>query len=147
MKEYLLPTSMIEELSIVLFGVGKLKNGGVKTHNEKKGKNLIMLTALKRRIRDLSQKCNTIDDEVEVVHDDSNSSNSSNSSNFSNSSKISSIKTTNRVHQIEMVHNDKLMETNIDTFTDDVLNLPREYRPIHLANDKAISKKLLLINQ
>ena len=107
MKEYLLPTSMIEELSIVLFGVGKLKNGGVKTHNEKKGKNLIMLTALKRRIRDLSQKCNTIDDEVEVVHDDSNSSDSS------NSSKISSIKTTNRVHRIEMVYNDKLMETNI----------------------------------
>ena len=135
MKECLLPSSMIEELSIVLFGVDKLKNGGVKTRNEKKGKNLITLTALKRRIRDLSQKCNTIDDEVEVVHDDSNSINSS------NSSKISSIKTTNRVHRIEMVHNDKLMETNIDTLTDDVLNLPREYRPIRLANDKAISTK------
>ena len=87
---------------------------------------------MKRCIRNLSKKCNAIDDEVEVVHDDSNSS---------NSSKISSTKTTNRVHQIEMVHNDKLMETNIDRLTDDVLNLPREYQPIPLANDKAISTK------
>ncbi len=132
MKECLLPTSMIEELSIVLFGINKLKNVGVKTRNEKNGKNLITLTALKTRIRNLSQKCNTIDDEAEVVHGNSNSS---------NSSKISSIKSTNKEQPMAMIHNDNLMETNIDRLTDDVLNLPREYRPIRLENDKAISTK------
>ena len=45
MKEYMLPISMMEELSIVLFRINKLKRGGVKTPNEKNGKTIQNITS------------------------------------------------------------------------------------------------------
>ena len=43
------------------------------------------------------------------------------------------------VRDKEMMNGKKLVNTNLDQLTDDVINLPREYRPIRLAEDCAIS--------
>ena len=132
MKECMLPTStMMEELSIILFRINKLKNGGVKSRNGKNGKNLITLTALKTSIQNLSSKFNITDKEVEICYNN----------NTSKSSSISSTKTTNEEQPILMVTSDNLMETNIDRLTNDVLILPRENRPICLAHDQTMSSK------
>ena len=51
MKECMLPSSTVEELTVILFGVNRLKNNtGVQTRSQKSGKNLVTLTELKRRI-------------------------------------------------------------------------------------------------
>ena len=39
----------------------------------------------------------------------------------------------------DMMNGKKLVNTNLDQLTDDVLNLPREHRPIYLAEDCTIS--------
>ena len=50
MKVCILPSSTVEERTIILFGVNRLKNNtGVRTCSQKSGKNLVTLTALKQR--------------------------------------------------------------------------------------------------
>ena len=105
MKECTLPLSTVEELTIILFGVKRLKNiTGVQIHSKKTGKNLVMLTALKQCIRILSSKCNMSDDEVSVTICD----------NSTNSSSSKANKTTNNNTNNDCVSANKTL-SDIDT--------------------------------
>ena len=55
MKEFNLPSSTLKELSSILFGINWLKNVGVVIRNQAKGKHLLPLTTLKKRIGILSR--------------------------------------------------------------------------------------------
>ena len=176
MKECILISSIVEELTIILFGVNRLKNNtGVRTRGQKTGKNLVTLMALKQRIRILSSKCNMSDDEVsvEICNNSTNSSltktnkttnNDTNndcvsanktlsdndticssskdtrtSKNINNQNKAVARNGKQTIRDKDMMNGKKLVNTNLDQLTDDVLNLPREYRPIRLAEDHTIS--------
>jgi len=236
MKEFNLPSSTVKELCSILFGINRLKNVGVVTRNQAKGKHLLPLTSLKKRIGLISKKCNTTDessttkkdnDSTKSGHDSTstymrknsiasdtitdahsnttspviaeimtaNSTNASEddslpltllrkkilSSKFKqntttithrkgNTSKastsdgtrivdlmpLSSLKKRtgegksmiDRPHTLKasivaQPNNDSFgnFENDIDTLTDEVLNLPREFRPIRLANDTTINSK------
>ena len=161
-KECMLPPSTMKELGLILFGINKLKDIGVTTRGQKRGKNLLTLTAMRARILHLSSKCNTKDDVSVQIYDDTTSNKSHNSRKLNDSDNDSSKTETdidteigssknNMMKKRDMVqtkassidNENDVVDTNIDRLTDQVLDLPREFRPIRLAHDQTISKKQL----
>ena len=162
MKQLNLPSSMIKELSSILFGINRLKNVGVVTRNQAKGKHLLPLSTLKKRIAVLSKKCNTTDKSSTTKDNDSRTTNSCKNSISSDtitdghsttaSPKIAEISRSRKRDDssrtveasiVEQLNDDSFnhFENDIDTLTDEVLNLPREFRPLRLANDTTINSK------
>ena len=112
------------------------------------------MTTLRIRICLLSKKCDATDDVSVAI---CNSTTSSKDPNKSNATDDDSKKTVSDVdtelistimkkkphmnqRKISAINNDNdVVDTNMDRLTDQVLDLPREYRPIRLDQDQTIS--------
>ena len=156
LKECSLPPSTIKELSTILFGINTLKHIEVSTCRQKTGKNLLTLTALRSRIRVISKKCDTTDEVAVSICESTSSTKETDKSKASDNdskktvsdeetkltSTATKMKPPRNRNNISTINNDDdVVDPNIDRLTDQVLNLPREYRPICLAQDETIRSK------
>ena len=128
-----LPASTLQELGGILFDISKQQRHGVVTRTQQRGKNLTSLTTLRKRIASLARHCMILQPDSPAPTNDSTV--------IANDSDDNASATTKTDTQISSKVNDTSqnpIDTNLDKLTDQVLTLPREFRPIRLSHDYTI---------
>ena len=137
--DYNLPTSSMKELGAILFGISRLEKRGVVTRTQIRGKNLSSLSSLKKRISALAKQCMVEQPDSPTPTTDSTiKDNDSDDVTSTKNSKDTQQNSSHVGNKKKRISNENPIDMNLDNLTNQVLTLPREFRPIRLSEDNTI---------
>ena len=137
LDDYNLPSSTMKELGSILFAISKLEKIGLVTRTQQRGKNLTSLTTIRKQMASLAKHCMVLQPDSPAATNKSSESTIIANNSDDNSSEVVKIGTRNSSNVVDQT--EIPIDTNMDNLTDQVLTLPREFRPIRLSHDCTIT--------